>query len=714
MDNMDNLPQPQSQPKTPKYNHKLVAYTDLQEVYKGISEKYSTDSNSKLYREILKSIDFGRNKLAQNMFAQSLTINTDWIDAIQDGLIAMQKIVDRPKLSIKDERELVKLERAKRVDAVAVRHLSTHTQFIKVIRDDGTVVPSQIMTRELDEDKAIYENRFLYALLQRVKSFVNKRYNVLIKFANVKNDTALAYSSSFQFGKASIDCRFNIDVKTEQQIHDGEVDSRDIIARLEKVRQMLMIIEGSSFMQLMRKAKPVYPPIQKTNIFTSNPEYATCYNLWLILSSYDTVGYAINTIEKQLPFDNDYYKDLTKLVAASVQVMLVNNEVRDAFYAEVPPTRQTKKEFKVQKSTKFLTNVFESKKQASSKDINQYYYERIKSMVMNLNTLADALSLSAEDPIPKKAMFRSIYKQIETINEEMFTDILNLEAEEEMLSDTESDSLELKIKVQKQILERYKQIATLKAEGAQKAKAKEEVQQRKLDRLLKRLERIKEKSKKEKEVAKAAARREAEKIAAEKKLAAQKEAARKAAEREAAIKKAAAQKEKEKLAAQKEAARKAAEKKAAMEKAAAQREAKRAAAKEKRQKLLDAAKAKKQKLLEAARAKRQKLAELAKAKKQKLMEIARAKRQKELAAEKARKQKELEAEKARKKKEKELAAERAKQQKLIEAEKAKQQKLLEMEKAKKRRNAKRQKIIQRRVENWQKTSKNSGKTTENQ
>ena len=492
----DNMPVKSSNSKkTAKYNHKLVASTDLKEIYKYISEKYAT-GDKKLYNSILESISYGKNKLAQNLFEQSLTINTDWIDAIQDGLLCLQKIIDKPKLSIRDERELVKLEKAKRVDAVAVRHLSTHTQYIKVIKDDGTVIPSQIMTRELEEDRAIYENRFLYALLQRIKSFVSKRYNVLVKYAKVKNNTSLAYASSFQYGNADVSCRFNIDVKTEKQIEDGKVDNKQIMSRLEQIRQQIMVIESSPLMTLMKKAKPVYPPIQRTNILTSNPEYSTCYSLWLILSSYDTVGYSVNIIEKQLPFDNNYYKDLAKLVAASVQVMLVNNEIRDSFYAEVKPTRKTQKEFKVQKSTRFLTNVFENKKQAQAKDINAYYYDKIKSMILDLTNLSDALSISAEEGIPKKVMFKSIFRQIQNINTEMYMDILHLESEQEQRDDKNNNDTSSKIKIQKKIYDRYKQLSTLKLEDAHKAKLKEQAQFKKLERLKNKL--IKEKDKKKK------------------------------------------------------------------------------------------------------------------------------------------------------------------------------------------------------------------------
>ena len=496
MDKTTDMPK-KTKAKKATYNHKLVASTDLKQVYKYICEKYSKSRNRKLFNSILSSIRYGRNKLAQNSFEQSLTINTDWIDEIQEGLLCIEKIINKPKLSIKDERELVKVERAKRVDAVAVRHLSTHTQYIKIVKDDGTVVPSQIMTRELEEERAIYENRFLYALLQRIKSFVFKRYNVLVKFAKVKDNTSLAYSSSFQFGNAEVDCRFNIDVKTEKEVQEGQVDNKTIMSRIEYIRQQIMVLEGSPFMHQMKKAKPVYPPIQKTNIFTSNPEYSTCYNLWLILSSYDTVGYSVNIIEKQLPFDNNYYKDLAKLVAASVQVMLVNNQIRDAFYKEVKPSRKTTKEFKVQKSTKFLTNVFDSKKQAQTKDIYDYYYDKLKSMILDLTTLSDALSLSAEEGIPKKVMFRSIFKQIENINTQMYMDILHMESEEGKVEG--EDDIQSKIKVQKKIYDRYKQLATLKKEAAHKAKVKEDLQSRKLDRLRIKLQRERDKKKKEKE-----------------------------------------------------------------------------------------------------------------------------------------------------------------------------------------------------------------------
>lgn len=333
---------------------------DISQITKYISKKYSSEHNDKLFLELIDAIGRGNNKLVQNLLEQSLIIKTDWIDAIQDGIQTMERIISRPKLSIRDERDLVKVERAKRVDSVAVRHLSTHTQYIKVIKNDGSVVPSNVMTRNLEEESAIYENRFLYALLQRIRSFVEKRYNTIVDYIKVKDNTVLSYVSSFKYGLADINCKLNIDVKTDKELTKVESDNTELLKKLKIIREQILLLESSDFMKAMKKAKPVYPPIQRTNILTSNTEYSTCYKLWMMLSSYNTVGYSINVIEKQLPFDESYYDDLTQIVATSAQVMLTNNKVREAIYAQTAPTKTLQKEFKVNKNTSFLTNVFNS------------------------------------------------------------------------------------------------------------------------------------------------------------------------------------------------------------------------------------------------------------------------------------------------------------------------------------------------------------------
>lgn len=220
----------------------------------------------------------------------------------------------------------------------------------------------------------------------------------------------------------------------------------------------------------------------------------------MMLSSYNTVGYSINVIEKQLPFDESYYDDLTQIVATSAQVMLTNNKVREAIYAQTAPTKTLQKEFKVNKNTSFLTNVFNSKYQAQTKDINNFYYERLKSMILHLENLTDALAISSENEIPKKALFKNIYNQIQKINDDMYADILKFEYLENEKNN--ADKLTTKYKAQKQLCERYTQLKQLKEDEIKKIELKEKANLKKLETLKQRMQKEKEKAKEKEENAK--------------------------------------------------------------------------------------------------------------------------------------------------------------------------------------------------------------------
>lgn len=482
-----------------KYNQNIKS-VDIAQITNYISEKYSNEHNAQLFASLLGAMRKGNNRLVQHMLEQTLSINTDWIDAIQDGIFAMERIIARPKLSIRDDRELVKVEKAKRVDAVSVRHLSTHTQFIKIIKDDGSIVPSTVMTRNFEEEDAIYENRFLYALLQRIRSFVEKRYNVIVEYAKVKDNNALSYTSSFKYGKAEIVCNLNVGVKMDKELNQAKASNADLIERLQIIKTQLLALESTPFMKSMKKAKPVFPPIQRTNILISNPEYAACYKLWVTLSRYNTVGYSVNVVEKKLPFDENYYNDLTKIVATSVQVMLVSNKVREAIYAQVEPTRALEKEFKIKKNLNLLSNIFNDKKNANAKDIADVYYEKMKAMILHLSNLADALAVTSETEIPKKALFKNVFKDIQKINNDMFEDILKIECLE--TEKKEADKLEEKYKMQKKLYERYKQLRELQVAEAQRAEQKENAQLKKLQDLAAKIEKQKEDKRKQAEKAK--------------------------------------------------------------------------------------------------------------------------------------------------------------------------------------------------------------------
>ncbi len=571
---------PNLESQVPNLSEQIVSTIDAFEVGKLMDEKYDMAGDNVLYRALLDAVSKGNNTLAQNAFMQSFSIDADWIEAIQDGLLSIEKIAKRPKNTIRDERELVNIEKAKRVDGVAVRHLSTHTQYIRQIRDDGSVLPSSVMTRTFEEEVAIYENRFVYALLQRLKVFVERRYETIIEQSKIKNNTSLSYHSTFKFGEADVNYKLQMAIKTPSGDEAISKVNDDLIDKLELIRQKIRVLDSTEFARIMRKAKPVYPPIQRTNILVGNTDYTNCYHLWLMLSSYNTVGYSVNVVDTPLPFDDGYFNDLTKLVAASVEVMTANDEIRKAIYAQAKPRRITKKRYKITPHTKLTIDKPGLNRSVSAADVNEFYRERIRKMITELEDLSDAFNDEEETGVPQEVNLRSLYRRVTNINNAMYDDVLHVNFEDDVLYENELDELEAQIRHQKKVVSSYAQLRRLKEEEAGLALKREEAQRKKLERLKAKLNKVK---KQEEERRKAEEKRlELERIREEKRLEAERqkeERERLAAEKQAERERIAAEKqaERERIAAEKQAEREriAAEKQAERERLAAEKQAER-------------------------------------------------------------------------------------------------------------------------------------------
>lgn len=79
--------------------------------------------------------------------------------------------------------------RSPKIGADSVRHLSQNTQFLAP-SDDGGVHPTRILNVNTVETYDLYENRFIYHLIQRLLTFVDKRTDVI--FWSTGNEIATA------------------------------------------------------------------------------------------------------------------------------------------------------------------------------------------------------------------------------------------------------------------------------------------------------------------------------------------------------------------------------------------------------------------------------------------------------------------------------------------------------------------------------------------
>ena len=186
-----------------------------------------------------------------------------------------------------------------------MRHLSQNTQFLAP-SDDGGVHPTKILNVSMAETYDLYENRFVYHLIQRLLTFVDRRTDVI--FWSTGNEVRNRFTMHSKIGDAYEEIEYNVEmtVKDRQNFAENDADNMDTFMRIDRVRRLVMALRGSSFCQLMKGCSVVRSPIQRTNLIMKDPNYRKCFQLWQFMERYDKVGYSIQVKDSALAFDDEY------------------------------------------------------------------------------------------------------------------------------------------------------------------------------------------------------------------------------------------------------------------------------------------------------------------------------------------------------------------------------------------------------------------------
>ncbi len=232
-------------------------------------------------------------------------VDEEWISVIEESLDAINSIIEKPRRFITTEEEVVPVSLAKRISADSVRHLSQNTQFLAP-SDDGGIHPTKILNVNTAETYDLYENRFVYHLIQRLLTFVDKRTDVI--FWSTGNEIRNRFTMHSKIGDAYEEIEYNVEmtVKDRQNFAENDADNVDTFMRIDRVRRLVMALRNSSFCQIMEGCSVVRSPIQRTNLIMKDPNYRKCFQLWQFMERYDKVGYNIEVKDFALAFDDEY------------------------------------------------------------------------------------------------------------------------------------------------------------------------------------------------------------------------------------------------------------------------------------------------------------------------------------------------------------------------------------------------------------------------
>lgn len=435
------------------------------------------EGEDELYTKFFLALRAGNNSIFHNFVSENFILDDSWIDTIDGVLYSVETIIRNPRRFIKEEREVVPVEKAKRINSGTVRHLSSHTQFIQAVTEDN-VRPSKVLVAEIDEDLAIYENRFLYTLIERLVGFVEQRYvDIRAKAKNFDN-TTLKMHSDFFMGRNRFDCNLEIKVREPSRNKEAKEKLDEQIKKIERLRKRIRIIKNSEFCRILSKAKPVRPPIQKTNLLRKNVEYRNCYQLWLFVSAYNTLGYSVDVYEKMLPVDGDYYDDLTAITSLAVQAMVTDGSLRRSSYNKIPETKRLERDYKVVQTYKYNADFGADTKQQGEEAVNEYYFRRMKdelTRAIRRNQLEESKELDLN--------FRHFFRAIAKINGEMYKDIITSEYEKQPNGRSPIQKKEMAVRNQRLLLRRYHQLSQLQKAELEKTLKLEKREILKLEKL---------------------------------------------------------------------------------------------------------------------------------------------------------------------------------------------------------------------------------------
>ncbi len=277
------------------------------DVYRQYAAKIVNVLNGEdFYEQFKKRVDKGASevRLSKKRLIQDISI--DWIDTIEEILPNLDTIVRNPRKFIVQEEDIVDVSLARSISTESVKYLAQHTNMISKVDKDGSVTPSKILNITKEESFEIYENRFIYTLLLKLKDFVTMRYDKIKRATATQDVLDLEIESRFNLPSKKVTYRTEYLAQLSfDEVMRLDPDTLTKIERVAKIDRIITDFLSSSFAKSMRNSAPVRPPIMRTNVILKEPNFKKALTLWQFVETYNaTAGFSTSDEVEEIPVEN--------------------------------------------------------------------------------------------------------------------------------------------------------------------------------------------------------------------------------------------------------------------------------------------------------------------------------------------------------------------------------------------------------------------------
>lgn len=287
------------------------------------------------------------------------TVDEDWVDAIEAGLVHIEKAIKEERQFIRSNGEVIPIEKVKHVSKDSVEHLAKHSNLITRVVEGQDIIPDQLYTVEKLSDYAVYENRFLYMLLCYLRDFITLRYNKILESSNTY-DANMTMCKTVKLNKQTI----NYEVKLVEERKDDAYlrehnEAKEIIDRIDLLLKAVLAFLSTPLMEYASKAPMLKPPITKTNVLKMNNNFKGAMALYEYVTAYDKPGYTIETkIIEMNPFREQVADELAETVLlSSFLTYEYSLDIRDELQKSYEEEEKRRKEEEYQRFLEKLDKV---------------------------------------------------------------------------------------------------------------------------------------------------------------------------------------------------------------------------------------------------------------------------------------------------------------------------------------------------------------------
>jgi len=256
----------------------------------GIIDLYQNNGETSGVKEFIEKTD---STLRVETERKESTLDTEWIEIIEDTIQYIDNIFRSPNRFIVNEEEVVKVEQAKKITIETIKHLSKNTNFIQTIDPEtGDVTPSKLLNVRKEESYDTYENRLIYTLVQNTKMFIKrKKEELLTRMPSDENEQAsknnktLEYTATSKIKEEKVNIRMNLNSNLDFSGETSKEKINKIFERIEEVEKKLEMLADAEPYQVIDKLhiSLVREPIRKTNVVLKNVNFQYAMKLWSYL-----------------------------------------------------------------------------------------------------------------------------------------------------------------------------------------------------------------------------------------------------------------------------------------------------------------------------------------------------------------------------------------------------------------------------------------------